>query len=105
MPRRRRLIWSVEAEQDLFDISAYLTSKASARIAERYLREIGRAAERTRTRALPGRARDELMSGMRSVLVHPYVIFFQVAASSVEIVRVLHQRRDLESIFADDVDG
>jgi len=40
------------------------------------------------------------MSGMRSVLVHP-----QVAASSVEIVRVLHQRRDLESIFADDVDG
>jgi plasmid stabilization system protein ParE len=45
------------------------------------------------------------MSGMRSVLVHPYVIFFQVAASSVEIVRGLHQRRDLESIFADDVDG
>jgi plasmid stabilization system protein ParE len=45
------------------------------------------------------------MLDVRSVLVHPDVIFFQVAASSKEIVRVLHQRRDLESIFADDVDG
>ena len=104
MPRRRRLIWSVEAEQDLFDISAYLTARASAKIAERYLREIGRAAERARSRGLPGRTRHELMPGMRSVLVHPYVIFFQVTESSIEIVRVLHQRRDLESIFADDVD-
>jgi toxin ParE1/3/4 len=105
MPRRRRLIWSAEAEQDLFDISAYLTAQASARTAERYLREIGRVAERIRTRPLSSRARDELMSGMRSVLVHPYIIFFQVATLSIEIVRVLHQRRDLESIFADDVDG
>jgi plasmid stabilization system protein ParE len=35
MPRRKRaVIWSPEAEQDLFDIWEYLTAEASARTAE-----------------------------------------------------------------------
>jgi toxin ParE1/3/4 len=106
MPRpRRAVIWSPEAEQDLFDISGYLTVEASARTAEKYLRAINRASERVRTRPLSGRARDELISGLRSVLVHPYVVFYRTAEFSVEIVRVLHQRRDLDAIFAEDVDG
>jgi plasmid stabilization system protein ParE len=40
------------------------------------------------------------MPGIRSVLVHPYVLFYRIAARSVEAVRVLHQRRDLDAIFA-----
>ena len=106
MPRPRRAVfWSPEAEQDLFDISGYLTVEASARIAEKYLRAIDRASKRIRTRPLSGRPRDELISGLRSVLVHPYVVFYRTAGFTVEIVRVVHQRRDLDAIFADDVDG
>jgi len=41
------------------------------------------------------------MSGLRSVLVSPYVIFYRVGESSLDIVRVLHGRRDLDAIFAD----
>jgi toxin ParE1/3/4 len=105
MPRRRRaVIWSPEAEQDLFDISAYLSAEASALTAEKYLRAINRAGERIRTRPLSGRARDELISGLRSVLVHPYVVFYRTAELSVEIVRVLHQRRGLDAIFTGDID-
>jgi|SRR5215475_3024084 len=99
---RRALIWSPEAEQDLFDIAAYLTAEASARTADEYLREIFRAGERIRGRPLSGRARNELMPGIRSVLVHPYAVFYRVGGTSVEVVRVLHQRRDLDAVFADE---
>jgi toxin ParE1/3/4 len=103
MPRRKRiLIWSPEAEQDLFDIWHYLRSEASARTAEKYLRSIHRACERVRLRPLSGRARDEVMPELRSVLVSPYVVFYRVTELSVDIVRVLHGRRDLDAIFADD---
>jgi len=36
--------------------------------------------------------------------VHPYVIFFRTTDLSVEIVRILHQRRDINAIFANDLD-
>jgi toxin ParE1/3/4 len=102
MPRASRsLIWSPEAEQDLFDISSYLTTEASATTADKYLRKIGRACERVRSRPLTGRARGEVMPGLRSVLVHPYVVIYRVTASSVDVIRVLHQRRDVDAIFAD----
>jgi len=45
------------------------------------------------------------MPDLRSVLVLPYVIFYRVMDSSVDIVRVVHGRRDLDAIFADDVEG
>jgi toxin ParE1/3/4 len=42
------------------------------------------------------------MPELRSVLVSPYVVFYRVTELSVDIVRVLHGRRDLDAIFADD---
>lgn len=39
------------------------------------------------------------MPGLRSVLVHSYIVFYRVQATNVEIVRVLHQRRDFAAIF------
>lgn len=39
------------------------------------------------------------MPGLRSVLVHPYIVFYRVPDTAVEIVRVLHQRRDFTAIF------
>jgi plasmid stabilization system protein ParE len=35
------------------------------------------------------------MSGLRSILVHPYAVIYRVTDDAVEIVRVLHERRDL----------
>jgi toxin ParE1/3/4 len=42
-----------------------------------------------------GRSRDELVPDLRSILVHPHVIFYCVSDATIDIVRVLHQRRDL----------
>jgi plasmid stabilization system protein ParE len=35
------------------------------------------------------------------VPVHPYVVFYRVRNDGIEIVRVLHGRRDVASIFAE----
>jgi toxin ParE1/3/4 len=103
--RKRIVIWSLEAEQDLFDIWAYLAAEASARTAEKYLRDIDRACQRIRIRPLSGRSRNEVMPGLRSVLVPPYVVFYRVTDFTVGIVRVVHGRRDLDALFADDTES
>jgi plasmid stabilization system protein ParE len=36
---------------------------------------------------------------LRGVLVHPYTIFYQVTEEVVEVIRVLHERRDFPSIL------
>jgi toxin ParE1/3/4 len=63
------------------------------------LREIFEAGQRLADQALMWRARDEVMPGLRSVLVHPYTVFYRVKNGSVEIVRVLHERRNFAAVF------
>ncbi len=44
---------------------------------------------------LAGRARSELHEGLRSFPVGSYVVFYSPTPEGVEIVRVLHGRRDI----------
>ncbi len=46
------------------------------------------------------RTRDEILPGIRSVLVHPYSIFYRIREDTVEIIRVLHERRDVLTALA-----
>jgi len=39
------------------------------------------------------------MPELRSLLILPYVVFYRITELSVEIVRILHGRRDLDAIF------
>jgi toxin ParE1/3/4 len=86
----------------LDDIWKYFARVGSMEVADGLLREIYRTAERIRERPMTGRPREELASGLRSMLVHPHSIFYRMSEETVEIVRVLHQRRDLDAIFAPD---
>jgi toxin ParE1/3/4 len=43
-----------------------------------------------------GRLRPELGAGVRSFPVLPYVAFYRVAASRVELLRVIHGHRDIK---------
>jgi toxin ParE1/3/4 len=45
------------------------------------------------------RRRPELSSEIRSFTIGRYVVFYQPLSRGIEIVRVLHGSRDLESIF------
>jgi toxin ParE1/3/4 len=46
-----------------------------------------------------GRRRPELSSDIRSLTVGRYVVFYLPLARGIEVVRVLHGSRDIESIF------
>jgi toxin ParE1/3/4 len=53
-------------------------------------------------RPLAGRARDELIPGLRSVPHGRYVIFYLPIEDGVEIVRLLHGARDLRRLLPSD---
>jgi toxin ParE1/3/4 len=46
-----------------------------------------------------GRARDELRKELRSFTVGKFLIFYPPLSDGVEVVRLLHGARDIESIF------
>lgn len=100
MPNKhRRVIWAPRARQDLREVWRYYARVASPDIADKLLRDIDQAGERLADEALMWRARDDVMPGLRSVLVHPYVIFYRLTDTSVEIARVIHGRRNFAAIF------
>src|SRR6202049_1922580 len=92
--------WSPEAEQDLFAIWIHLAREASPDVADEQLRSLDRACEALAQWPHSGRARDELFRGVRSIAVEAYVVFYRVGNSAIEIIRVLHGRRDVDAIFA-----
>lgn len=94
------IIWSRKAENDLLEIWSYLARKASHEVANGQLRAIDQATQRLREWPFSGRARDELRPSIRSVVVNPFVVFYRVTPAAVEIVRVLHSRRDIDAIFS-----
>jgi toxin ParE1/3/4 len=96
-----RLVWSPASEIDLLQIWSYLEQEASENKGGEQVDQIRLASKRILEWPNSGRARDELVLGMRSIVVRPYVIFYRAAANEVQIVRVLHGRRDIETIFAD----
>jgi toxin ParE1/3/4 len=102
---RHRIIWSPEAEQDLLDIWSYLAREASFTVADTQIRDIVHACQLLGDHPLAGRLREELAPMLRSVAANPYVVFYRLTGKAVEIVRVLHGRRDIDSIFADDQDA
>jgi toxin ParE1/3/4 len=100
MPEKnRRIVWAPAAKRDLRKIWRYFVHVASPDVADRLLRDIVRASELASQRPLAWRARDDVRPGLRSILAHPYVVFYRVAADAVQIARVVHQRQDLTAIF------
>jgi toxin ParE1/3/4 len=51
-----------------------------------------------------GRARPELAPELRSVPEGRYVMFYRPLPDGVEIVRVLHGARDLDSVFVENIE-
>ena len=111
--RDPQVLWSPASRQDLIDIWTYFARVASPEIADKLLREIDAAGNRIasvdprmwrlRLDLIP-----DLPGGLRSAPVHPYAIFYRLTPPikgehfDVEIIRVLHQQRDLPSILGSD---
>ncbi len=93
-----QLIISEQAIHDLGDIWLYIAND-SPQFADRFLDSVLEQCRLFCSSSEMGRAREELLPGIRSFSIKRYVIFYRVISTRVEIVRVLSGYRDLESLF------
>ncbi len=89
---------SQQAEQDLGDIWIYLGQQDEIGADRQVARLLDRFPMLAQFPNM-GRQRNELLTGLRSFPVKPYIIFYIILPERVEIVRVLHQSRDIEGQF------
>ena len=89
------------AQADLDEAWNFLarrSQKAADRLIDKFVRKARVHAEFPRIWA----SREVLSPGLRSFVVAPYVVFFRSTADTIEILRVLHGRRDIERIMRED---
>ena len=96
-----RVVWSTEASSDLEKIWTYLAQNASVERADDQVAKIVETGRMLAEWPRSGRARDEVVTGLRSVVNEPYVIFYRIGAAAVEIFRVLDGRRDIKAVLSD----
>ena len=87
------------AEADLDEIWLYI-AQDSTRNADRFADRILRTCRQTLADSPRiGLSREELSPSLRSFVVQDYVILYRPIDDGVEVVRVLHGSRDIESLF------
>ena len=85
------------ARLDTLDIWSYIAQENES-AADRLIDRLTRQFQLLGENPYAGRARDELRPGYRSFAAGQYVIFYKVSGSTVMLLRVLHGRRDIESL-------
>lgn len=87
---------SDQAEADLVAIVDYFADRNPA-AAVRLLRTLHKRWDLLTDHPFSGKGRDDLRPGARCVVVGQYLSLYRVMDQGVEIVRILHGRRDLEA--------
>lgn len=94
----KNLIVSPPARADLREIWDYIAGdnlNAADALSETFYEKF----ELLRATPEAGRERKDLKIGLRSFPIGRYVIFYRVSEDAVEIVRVMHSARDVNSVF------
>ncbi len=91
---------SVAAAEDLKDIWEHV-SQLNENAADKLIKEIKNKFILLRDNPLIGREQNEFLVGLRSFVVKSYFIFYLPLDDGIDILRVLHSSRDIESIFED----
>jgi toxin ParE1/3/4 len=89
---------SAQARQDLLHIWNYI-AEDSEPAADRFIDLLIHHFELLGNNPHAGRRRDELRTGYRSFPVGQYVIFFRFMDDGIQIMRVIHGKRDIGSLF------
>lgn len=93
-----RLLKRPEAENDLDEIWWYI-AQDSPDHADRFLDRLQERLLALADFPKMGRSRSDLQAGLRSQPVGNYLIFYFPLVDGIEIVRVLHGSRDVESLL------
>jgi len=92
---------SQEAEDDLVEVYDRSLDDWGEAQADKYLDGLYAAFAALSIRPLAGRVRPEVGVAVRSRLYGSHVIFYMVRTERVDILRILHQARDLDPAFGD----
>jgi len=99
-----------KARQDLVDIFRYFAREAGFRVAQRFFAQV--EATFARLAGMPGLGTcyeydHPALADLRYFPVsrfRKYLVFYRPAADGIEIIRVLHGARDIQTILAEDLD-
>lgn len=94
--------WTRRATRDAREIWRYYSEVASREVANRLIAELIEAANRAAGRPLNWPARGDIAPGVRGIRRKPYIVFFRSVPDGIEILRVLHERRDIAAVFRTD---
>ena len=89
---------SRQADRDLEDIWVYLAQNDSL-AADLLLAKVFDKFPMLAQFPEMGRSRRELSEELRIVPIKPYIIFYKRIENYIEVVRILHQSRDIENQF------
>lgn len=89
-------LFTPAAQRDLSSIWDFTEERWDISQAEAYIREIQAAVERLAGDPRRGHAREEIREGYRSYPAGSHKIFYLQHASHIEVVRILHQRMDVD---------
>ncbi|MEO1427637.1 MAG: type II toxin-antitoxin system RelE/ParE family toxin [Cyanobacteria bacterium J06633_8] len=90
---------SHKAEQDLEDIWVYIAQQNQL-AADKQIAQILNRLPMLAQFPDMGKTRDNLLQGLKSFPIKPYIIYYLKITDGVEVVRVLHQSRDIEALFS-----
>lgn len=94
-----RCLHTRQAREDILDIWAYVAEE-NPDAADRLLDAIGERCGLLAASPGLGPARPDLAPGLRHNVLRSYLILYREIPDGVEIVRVLHCRRDVRAVFA-----
>ena len=95
------MIVAPAAERDLREISAHLREIAGDDIAERFIGVLTDRLFEIADHGLSGTPRDWISPGLRMTVFRDRCIYFRVLDAEVHILRVIHGRRDRDSMGLD----
>ena len=89
---------SRQAEKDLEDIWVYLTQQDEL-LADKRIAQILNRLPMLSQYPNMGKQREDILVGLRSFPIKPYVIFYSKISDGIEVIRILHQSRDVDAEF------
>jgi len=86
------------AEADILEIWDYIADD-NVDAADLWVDRLDEQFSLLATQPLMGRVRDELARGVRSFPFGRYVIFYAPIDNGIDVIRVLHGSRDIDTVF------
>ncbi|WP_304226598.1 type II toxin-antitoxin system RelE/ParE family toxin [Gracilinema caldarium] len=100
---KKKIVWSQDASDDLFNIVSYIKEKSGTTIAYEIYHRIINHVEKIDLFPESGRVVPELISigilDIREIIETPWRIFYRVTESEFQIISVIDGRRNIEEIL------